>query len=405
MIRSYWFKNYKSFRDEALVDLTCKPSIQGAYFVKGADGRNISLASCLIGPNAGGKTTALKPLVLLGWLIDRSFKINIDDKIPCHPHFFLKDEPTQLGYEFSNEAFCDGENLKESIYRYIITIKNGYIIEEKLSIKSSTKFSYIIERKWDFDKNEFLLKSKFKELASLPAFKNRNNTSLLALLKQSGFKEFYFLEGLITTINLGYSDSYEDLNARIEHMPNFAIFKLAKRLYEDEELKRKINTIVSDLDMGVSSIEATKISFGDPENNTMLLASHTQDGNTTILPLFHESAGTQSLIVFLAEVLPVLEKGGIVVVDELESNLHPHVMEFILKLFSHSKWNKNKAQIVFTSHAINIINNLEKEQIYMVEKNDCDSELWRLDQIENVRREDNFAAKYLAGAFGAVPNI
>ncbi|MER8075854.1 AAA family ATPase [Acinetobacter pittii] len=405
MIRSYWFKNYKSFKEEAVVDLTCKPSIQGPYFVKGIDGKNISLASCLIGPNAGGKTTALKPLVLLGWLIDQSFKINIDDKIPCSPHFFQEDEPTELGYEFSNEAFHENDDSTSRIYRYIIIIKDGYIIEEKLSVKSSTKFSYIIERKWDFEKKEFVIKSKIKELVSLPAFKNRNNVSLLSLLKQSGFKDFYFLEGLIKNINLGHSDNFEDSSIRVQYMPNFMIFKLSKKLYDDSDLRNKINTIVRSLDMGVSSIEAKQYSFGDTENNTMLIATHTQDGDTKILPVFQESAGTQSLIVFLSEVLPILEKGGIVVVDELESNLHPHVMEFILKIFAHSKWNKNKAQIIFTSHAINIINNLEKEQIYMVEKYDCDSELWRLDQIENVRREDNFAAKYLAGAFGALPNI
>ena len=42
----------------------------------------------------------------------------------------------------------------------------------------------------------------------------------------------------------------------------------------------------------------------------------------------------------------------------------------------------------------------------LVEKNeDCESHAIRLDQMEGVRPDVSLYAKYMAGAFGAVPNL
>lgn len=405
MIRSYWFKNYKSFKEKVEVNLTNTANTDSAFMYKSAFGDNVSLATCLIGPNAGGKTTALKPLSLLSWLIDESFKTEVDTAIPCKTHIFSDSACTQFCYEFSDEQFCS-EKKEPSIYRYLIEICNGFIVKETLSLKTTARFSYLLDREWNFEKEEFLIKSRIPNFSESPAFKNRNNVSLLALLRQNGYKDYYFLNGLIKSFNLGYTDTFDDFLSIIYSFPALALRKTAAALFENENLLQKVNSIVSNLDMGVDTVIAYEQDFiENKKDNKAIQVKHCDGEKTDYLPFHSESAGTQSLIVFLANILPILEKGGIIVVDELEANLHPHVMEYVLKLFAHSKWNPKKAQIIFTSHAINIINTLQKEQIFMVEKIDCYSELWRLDQIQKVRRDDNYAAKYLAGAYGALPNI
>jgi hypothetical protein len=41
-----------------------------------------------------------------------------------------------------------------------------------------------------------------------------------------------------------------------------------------------------------------------------------------------------------------------------------------------------------------------------VEKDEhCASDLWRLDEMTGVRADDNLYAKYMAGAYGAVPYL
>ena len=49
---------------------------------------------------------------------------------------------------------------------------------------------------------------------------------------------------------------------------------------------------------------------------------------------------------------------------------------------------------------------LDKQQIFLVEKNKQGiSDGWRLDEMEGVRADDNYYAKYIAGTYGAVPDI
>jgi hypothetical protein len=48
---------------------------------------------------------------------------------------------------------------------------------------------------------------------------------------------------------------------------------------------------------------------------------------------------------------------------------------------------------------------LQKHQIYLCEKQQQISEAWRLDEVVGVRADDNLYAKYMAGAFGAVPEL
>ena len=78
----------------------------------------------------------------------------------------------------------------------------------------------------------------------------------------------------------------------------------------------------------------------------------------------------------------------------------------IINLFSDKTLNKKNAQILFSTHIPLLLDDRNKTQIYLVEKNeDLATELYRLDEVEGVRNDDNFCNKYLMGAYGAVGNI
>lgn len=78
----------------------------------------------------------------------------------------------------------------------------------------------------------------------------------------------------------------------------------------------------------------------------------------------------------------------------------------ILDLFFSEKHNPKNAQLIFSTHQELVLNKLMKEQILLVEKdNTLNTNAWRLDEVEGVRSDDNFFAKYMAGAYGAVPEI
>ena len=53
-----------------------------------------------------------------------------------------------------------------------------------------------------------------------------------------------------------------------------------------------------------------------------------------------------------------------------------------------------------------LMSDLSKYQIFLVEKNpECESEVYRLNDVEGVRSDDNLFKKYLAGSYGGVPDI
>ena len=124
------------------------------------------------------------------------------------------------------------------------------------------------------------------------------------------------------------------------------------------------------------------------------------------MPFNLESNGTQGAFILLSWLLPVLEQGGLAVIDEFENDLHPLMLEPILELFANPQTNPQAAQLIFSTHAIEVLNLVEKSQVMLVEKDaDCLSQSYRMDSIEGIRNDDNFYAKYLAGAYGAVPSL
>jgi len=123
-----------------------------------------------------------------------------------------------------------------------------------------------------------------------------------------------------------------------------------------------------------------------------------------MIPLANESSGTKRLFTLLRSFLPVLTEGGIAVIDEMESDLHPHLIPVLLDLFTDQETNPKRAQLIFTCHHVEILNHLAKEQIFLVEKDDFNaSSVKRLSSIKGVRREENHFANYNAGRYDAIP--
>ena len=98
--------------------------------------------------------------------------------------------------------------------------------------------------------------------------------------------------------------------------------------------------------------------------------------------------------------------GGLAVIDEFENDLHPHMLGAILELFANASTNPLNAQLIFTCHAVEVLNLIHKSQVILVQKDhNCESSACRLDAVTGIRNDDNFYAKYMAGAYGAVPEL
>ena len=84
-----------------------------------------------------------------------------------------------------------------------------------------------------------------------------------------------------------------------------------------------------------------------------------------------ESTGTISFFGLVCPLIDILKKGTTLVIDDLNCNLHPKIVEFIVKLFNSNKSNPNHAQLIFSTHDVYILSQklFRRDQIWFCEKN------------------------------------
>ena len=121
-----------------------------------------------------------------------------------------------------------------------------------------------------------------------------------------------------------------------------------------------------------------------------------------------ESSGTQILFTLAPFLKRAFENPRIVIVDELEKSLHPSLVEFLIKVFNNPKINKVNSQLIFTTHAVNLLDLdlFRRDQIWFTEKDDKTgaTDLYALDDF-SVRKTENIQKGYLNGRYGAIPFI
>lgn len=126
------------------------------------------------------------------------------------------------------------------------------------------------------------------------------------------------------------------------------------------------------------------------------------------LELEDESDGTRKLMSLAPAIESVLKRGGVLLVDEIERELHPMLVNFIVAKFQSKNSNPNGAQIIFTTHNTELMNLelLRKDQIYFADKNrnDGSSELYSVTDFMT-KTADNIRKGYLAGKYGATPDL
>ncbi len=122
--------------------------------------------------------------------------------------------------------------------------------------------------------------------------------------------------------------------------------------------------------------------------------------------LEEESAGTQTWFSLIGPLLHILGEGGILLFDEIDASLHPHLSARLLELFQDPDTNPRGAQLIFTTHDTSLLNHLNRDEVWLTEKGEGGfTTLTALAEYggDKVRRSMNLERAYLQGRFGAVP--
>ena len=393
MLHKYTFKNFQSFAERADVDLTInRKTTLTDWMSEDICGNRVSKLLAVVGHNASGKTALLKPIAFIHWFVSHSFASSPDSSIPCSPHVLHTLEPSEF------ECVFDYEGTQ---WRYVLECTQQRVLHEALYQKRE-RFAYVFIRTWNSETNSYSVKQQGFGLAPQSAKKVRANVSLIAWAAQY---DVPLAKDLATRMVI----SNVNVVGRLP-ISDQAIIFAAEHFSSSPQQLQLMNRLLSEWDLGLSSVELQQTQLNPVEapevKSWFPFGRHVNGPDNFILPFHLESNGTQGAFILLSRLLPVLENGGLAVIDEFENDLHPLMLEPILDLFANPETNQLSAQLIFSTHAIEVLNLVEKSQVMLVEKDaDCLSQAYRMDSIEGIRNDDNFYAKYLAGTYGAVPNL
>ena len=399
MLCQFTFDNFRSYRDETTFDMqaSAMKEFQESLIIDDKDGQAFLPVSVIFGPNAGGKSN-------LFLAMHRMF-----DAV-SYPIFLLsrkeeaaKDVPRPKvkgtdAFRFDNihpNKPSDFEvyfRTKGQEFRYTLSFDAKGITSESLARKNvgGTRTGVLFERTGD----EVELGSVLKRA--------RVNTSFNVDIPYLSFLALnYDIEFIDMAAEWIASTQFIDFDFRLQELI------LEKMLEQDDE-----SAIVGILKAAGINIDGFRVE-GDEDDfeNKRVWVRHIVNGKPYELRLNKESAGTRKMMSMAISLDNALKKGGLLVIDELDSKLHPKLLRFIVALFHDPAVNKSGAQLVFTSQDVSIMRNdvLRRDEIWFAARDEDEaSSLWSLSDIHEpngnlVSKNAAFDRQYLSGRYGADP--
>lgn len=378
MLLEFSVKNFFSFKEGAVVsfrlDANCPQYV--------SNGLSYTPVLCVKGANGSGKTNLLKAIAFLLNFCSRSFSNEPDEPNFVAP-FFDSDEPCEFSATFQVGSSC---------YEYELELTNDAIIRETI-YRTKTKRTKIVERTGDE------ISYATREFNQLSKMTLRKNASFISTARQYALPQMAEVYGFFTK---GYSNvGFQGLREN-----PLKLSTICKILTEHSEILDFTKSFIAECDTGIQDIK---------------ILEREEEGAKTYFPVFYhikdeklhpviassESSGTKALFRSLGLYKGVLDVGGVLVLDEFDINLHPHILPKLINLFLDPDVNKFGAQLVFSTHNTEIMDLLGRYRTYLVNKDDNESFTYRLDEVPGniIRNDRSISPIYNDGKIGGVPRI
>jgi len=200
----------------------------------------------------------------------------------------------------------------------------------------------------------------------------------------------------------------EKLQACSEHITPEATSKALNHPGNDQ-VRDKILYALKTADLGINSVYLDNNPSNQDKSAISIVHKVTNDAVDTeqyAIPLEKASIGTQRFFSQIGPWIIALDKGGILLVDDIEASMHPLLTKRLVEMMQNPEINTNGTQLIFTTHDTMMLNLsfLRRDQIWFVDKNDktLSSSLFSLWDF-SVRKDENIQKGYLQGRYGAIP--
>jgi hypothetical protein len=145
---------------------------------------------------------------------------------------------------------------------------------------------------------------------------------------------------------------------------------------------------------------------GPPHVAKVTLSHQSDDPRAPVSFNFdEESSGTQILFKTAGAWLNVIKNGEVLLFDEIDTNMHPRLLRFLIQKFHSDITNPNNAQLVCSTHNTSLLDRelFRRDQFWFVEKQQNGaSKLYPLTDF-SPRNDEVIERWYMRGRYGALP--
>lgn len=419
MLIEFRVENHRSIRDEQVFSMEAgrggSPDDARPRSVAGCSSALLPVAA-IFGANASGKSNVLEALAYMTDAVRWSYRLWAPDE------GILRD-PFAWGPARDEPSLYEVEIVVEGVrYRYGFILDDQVILEEWLYAWPNGKKQVWFERErqtFRFGEN---LKGENQVIEGLTR-PNSLFLSAAAQLQHAQLSRLFSWFGSIEVVNLPLVRRHRWYPMTVGHRLEREFNDLREGSGTDrtqglsendwpDSMLDSFKSLLKAADIGIVDVRLGRSGLGPgghPSRFGRFELKHESDTENAWLPLDEESRGTQTLFRLALPILHSIRLGTLLVVDELESSIHPNLAGLIVSQYNDPSINRRNAQLIFSTHDTNLIGTLvgesvlRRDQIWLTEKDPKGATvLYPLTDFKP-RKDENLARGYLQGRYGAIP--
>jgi hypothetical protein len=407
MLLSFRFVNHRSFRDEQQLNLL--PVYEGGPADAESSLEAVPVAG-IFGANASGKSNVISAFLYMSSMVGQSDRESEPGRGVRRQPFRLNAEVAAQPSSYVVDLVIDGIR-----HTYGFALDDKQITEEWLYSYPLRRKRVIFERtQQTFEWGEESGRSSIRKLAEIVA------STALFLSVTARFEPHNQVQGERDATSESLHRVFSCLWQRVSR--DFPITRERTRINSyntwltDPARRAAIIGLLKNADVGLMDVFASRPESNEESGISLSYGEihfiHRGADEDVRFSHSDESTGTLRLLELTARAIPVLDGGGLFLVDEIDASLHPLLTAALIRLFQSPDVNKNGGQLLFTSHDATLLGSidgedvLQRDQVWFTSKGtDGASELFPLAEFKPRRQGENRQKRYLNGSYGAIPEL
>jgi uncharacterized protein len=417
MLIEFQVKNFRSFKERqtlSMVGANLSEHIKSNTFDSQLKGFDRLLRTAVVyGANAAGKTNLMRAMQMMQSFVISSASTTGSAHYPYQP-FKLSKTTRNAPTEFEVTFVENGTRYEYGFQMGPKLIEKEWLIEHVQS-KNRTRGRLLFDRTWNKRENKSIWEFG-------PSFKGERST-----WSNSTRAEALFLSTATQLNSLQLRPVFDWFQKKLVIVTGASTLNqsLSLQVWDQPDGKSRLLPFLKEADLGIVDISIEKKPLpvsggavvvgpglmqpraGLPPDIVQVKLSHASDDpqNPVVFDLDDESSGTKILFLTAGAWLNVIGNGEVLLFDEIDTNMHPKLLTFLIQKFHSDITNPRNAQLICSTHNTSLLDReiFRRDQFWFVEKDKVGaSKLYPLTDFKP-RNDEVIERWYLRGRYGALP--